>query len=70
MISRRSILLGGGATLALAAGIGLHRLSSISADIRAPLLYAFGLYEFARRIQILSGQLSGSSQFDAVRVEE
>lgn len=70
MISRRSILLGGGTTLALAAGIGLHRLSSISTDIRAPLLYAFGLYEFARRIQILSGQLSGSSQFDADRVEE
>lgn len=56
--------------LALAGGAGVHRLSSIASDIRAPLLYAFGLYEFASRIQVLSGQVSGSSLFDAERVKE
>ncbi len=56
--------------LTLASGAGLHRLSSIASDIRAPLLYAFGLYEFASRIQVLSGQVSGSSLFDAERVKE
>ncbi len=56
--------------LALAGGVGLHRLSSISTDIRAPLLYAFGLYEFSRRIQVLSGQISGSSLIDAESVKE
>ena len=59
MISRRSILIGGGVTIALAGGVGLLRVSSVADDIRQPLLYAFALHEFASRIRILSGQVSG-----------
>lgn len=60
MISRRSILIGGGATIALAGGAGLLRISSLVADIRPPLVYAFALHEFASRMQILSGQTSAA----------
>lgn len=45
--------------LALAGGAGLRHLSLLGADFRAALLYAFGPYEFARRIQVLSGQVAG-----------
>jgi hypothetical protein len=36
--------------LAMAGGAALLRLLSMASEIRAPLLYAFGLYEFASRI--------------------
>lgn len=70
MISRRSILISGGAMLTLAGGAGISRISSIATDIRAPLLYAFGPYEFASRIQVLSGQVSGAGLLNAELVKE
>ncbi|MEM9667589.1 MAG: DUF1254 domain-containing protein [Pseudomonadota bacterium] len=69
MISRRSVLVGGGAFAALVGGAELYRVSSLASDIRAPLLYAFGPHEFASRIQILSGQVSGNGLFDPERVK-
>lgn len=58
------MFIGSGALLALAGGAGIQRISSIATDIRAPLLYAFGPYEFASRIQVLSGQVSGRGLLD------
>lgn len=69
MISRRSILVGGGALVALAGGAGIYRISSLADDIRAPLLYAFGPHEFASRIQVLSGQVEGTGLFNAERIK-
>ncbi|MEO0344976.1 MAG: DUF1254 domain-containing protein [Pseudomonadota bacterium] len=65
MISRRSVLIGGGALAALSGGAGLYQIYSIAEDVRAPLLYAFGPHEFARRIQILSGQVPGTRLFES-----
>jgi len=45
-------------------------MSSLAADIRAPLLYAFGPHEFATRIQILSGQVQGTGFFDPELVKK
>lgn len=69
MISRRSVLIGGGAFVALAGGAGIYRVSSLANDIRAPLLYAFGPHEFASRIQLLSGQVSGNGLFNPEQVK-
>ncbi|MEM1052865.1 MAG: DUF1254 domain-containing protein, partial [Pseudomonadota bacterium] len=69
MISRRSILVGGGALVAVASGAGIYRISSLADDIRAPLLYAFGPHEFASRIQVLSGQVEGTGLFNANRIK-
>lgn len=70
MISRRSILLGGGALFALLGGAGAFRISSLANGIREPLLYAFGPHEFATRIQILSGQVQGTGLFDPELVKK
>ena len=67
MITRRSVLIGGGALAAVSAGAGLYQLYSTASEIRAPILYAFGPHEFARRIQILSGQVPDNGLFESQR---
>ena len=49
-----------GLVLVVFVGLFLHRVRTL----KAPLLYAYGLYEFARSIQILSGQLRKEGLID------
>lgn len=57
MLSRRNLLVGAGAATLLAGGAGVLHLSRLRRDIRAPLLYAYGIYEYANRLQVISGQV-------------
>ena len=70
MLSRRNLLMGAGAVTVLAGGAGLLHLSRLGGDIRAPLLYAYGLYEYASRLQVISGQVDRPGLFDAVAARE
>ena len=69
MISRRTLLVGGASATAVAAsGAGFIFSSSVQ-DTRAALLYAYGLYEFANRMQILSLQVQRPGMFNAEDVK-
>mgnify|MGYP001799993543 CR=1 FL=1 len=65
MLSRRNLLIGAGAVTLLAGGGGVLYLSRLRRDIRAPLLYAYGIYEYANRLQVISGQVDRPGLFNA-----
>ncbi|MEM6484520.1 MAG: DUF1254 domain-containing protein [Pseudomonadota bacterium] len=57
MISRRTLIAGTASGVAVAATGAGFIFSSAAKDLRSALLYAYGLYEFAHRMQILSLQI-------------
>lgn len=70
MVSRRLVLAGGAGALLIAAGYGTHFYRKEIEAVRAAVLYAYGPYEFARRIQILSGQVENGGLGNRGAVQE